>query len=381
MNRFGIVLILLGCFCIYLAAFGLSVPGLASLELSGGSQNFLTYTENDPSNYLTVTSTRITAANLPRQALCYVSKNVGSTSDFSLTFSFSISSCQRSLTLLVLSNQVGGQSVAPKLQIFVWYAKADEDYPDGTHLTAGSTYVGLQNSDNTGKVVSTKFTKPIFTGQTYSVSFARASGSATMSVSGGTGSASFSDSTSYSVIMLIQGIQDTSWDPLATASGYIENLVFGGGSTPPPTTQGQVTVWTQYWTGSQWQYVSTSVTVTKDGVSFATWTTSGTGSYGPVSLDAGTYVFSASYNSVSATPQTVVLAAGDSKTVSLTIGTGTSPPITPPGSDPLQALKEFLATPTVRAILVFAGAGLMGVGSLTQLPSKRRPTYTPDWYY
>jgi hypothetical protein len=162
-----------------------------------------------------------------------------------------------------------------------------------------------------------------------------------------------------------------------------------GGQQP---TTGHLKVTTKYSSdsGATWSNIgNVQVELYKNGAHYAYWTTASSGSYLGVAegdVEPGTYTFSATYNGLSGVvnPTSIQVSAGDTgDTVTVGFSTGQ---YQPPSSqtDYLAMLKTLLADPAVRTLLVLSGVGMVGLGFIILLaPSNRRPSFSlPEiWPY
>ena len=118
----------------------------------------------------------------------------------------------------------------------------------------------------------------------------------------------------------------------------------------PPTGTGTVQIRSQYYNGTAWAPVSVTVSVTRNGTYFTDYRTNTLGIYGPVTLGVGIYTFDANYQSLSDS-DSIVLNAGDVRTVELTFSETVNPPPPPPPPEQPNLFNPI--------IVISSGLGLM----------------------
>jgi hypothetical protein len=149
---------------------------------------------------------------------------------------------------------------------------------------------------------------------------------------------------------------------------YVDNGIKPPGISPPPPTQATITVRT--WLDSA-VLTGISVTVSKSGYYYETWTTDSTGKV-TKTVDAGSYSFSASYESNVGTvspANPLVANAGSTYTVDISWGTG--------GPPPDNNWWEILNNPVVKSILTMLGIGLAGISAIVAVGPFKKKTATP----
>lgn len=429
--------VIIGFFLIYLSFFGISGFGLI---LTGTPENLTGYNKVDSAAYLSVTSSSVTATNMPRSAVSYVYKDFGAGhfGDFELQFESQLTaiSSGNAFYILTMANDLGPSSGMASLTIgFAEYYDGTTykfAYGDGRQGGGGTDWITTNpfimyyfHAKRIGSVAtleiytSSAYATPVATltcpigikfQYLYVVQSAGVSGTATVTgrvqnlVIAGT-----SPPPTYSAVTISVSGQGTTSPAVgyypstylvgssltitaSPASGWSFDYMTRNGATAPSMTLNslgateQVVVYfknapattgtLRIFASYNGAYVVASVTAS--GPEVKTGSTTTDQNY-PLALTvlAGTYTVSGAYALGSATPVSVTVPAGGSADAPVLNFGGPSP--TP---DLLALIKVFFALLPVKVVLFLSGLGsTIGCGIMFMLKGKGERSRPPPQYY
>jgi hypothetical protein len=154
---------------------------------------------------------------------------------------------------------------------------------------------------------------------------------------------------------------------------------------PAPSTKGTIHIQASYYDNSgalAGNASGASVSVTKDGQAFQTFTTDINGFYSLPNLDPGTYAFSGTYKNYQATSASVTISDGEAKPAQLNFYPQGTPPITTGFPDIIGWINSILQNPNVKQLLMYGGIAIAAISSIMLLlPEKKPPgSAPPPWY-